>query len=351
MQRKSFHSANARQEIPPLTDPTLFSEKELYHYFSTPLVPEQMDHYPRQKNKIQTPRPIKSLYKLFKECTPEQKYYSALRLLLGWNDPNIQNAEITSANLMENLTQIDPNLSQHLSDKLIDKTLNTLYPDVDSLQRQRLKATMQENMKKYSTNEVKTVLKDDFITREKEAEDAKLKPDMNEKFVVKFSSPPQAIKPKIHDNTVGIDIPLQENVILQPYQSKLTDSKLKFFIPLGYFGQISVKSDPANLSLYVFPGVVDNDYTDNIKLVIKNITNEVMFLQKGSSVAQLLIIPVIQPELESNDDINQENSSFDNLKKLSNANINTPIPPSQIELSQITVSVLHEVLAKVPPTT
>ncbi len=64
---------------------------ELFLYFSTPLTPEEIDDHPKVRNKIQRPRPIRSWYKLFKNCTPEQKYYSALRLLQGWNDPTLQN--------------------------------------------------------------------------------------------------------------------------------------------------------------------------------------------------------------------------------------------------------------------
>ena len=160
--------------------------------------------------------------------------------MLGWNDPNIRNAEITSANLMENLTQIDSNLSQYLADKLIDKTLNTFYPDTNSVQKQRLKATMQENMKKISTDEIKSVLKEDFLTREKEKQNKKFEKNLTGKFPIKFSSPPGASKPWIDENSIGINIPLQKDILLNPYQSLLTDSKLKFLIPLGYLGQITV---------------------------------------------------------------------------------------------------------------
>lgn len=49
-----------------------------------------------------TPKPTKSLYKLFKKCTPEEKYYSALRLLHGWNDPTIKkSAEELENNSLE----------------------------------------------------------------------------------------------------------------------------------------------------------------------------------------------------------------------------------------------------------
>ena len=76
-------------KIPPLTNPFVLDETALYQYFAQPIQPESSDKYPRKKSKIFTPKPIKSLYKLFESSTPEQKYFSALRILHGWDDPNL----------------------------------------------------------------------------------------------------------------------------------------------------------------------------------------------------------------------------------------------------------------------
>ena len=88
---KSVYSLSKVQanKIPPLTDPFILNEDALYKYFSQPLKSESSDNYPRKRTKISTPKPIKSLYKLFQDCTPEQKYLSALRLLQGWDDKTL----------------------------------------------------------------------------------------------------------------------------------------------------------------------------------------------------------------------------------------------------------------------
>ncbi len=344
-------------KIPPLTDPTLWSENELFLYFSTPLTPEELDDHPKIKNKIQTPRPIRSLYKLFKNCTPEQKYYSALRLLQGWNDPTLQNFKGPTVNIMENLESIDSNLSKHLSTKLINKTLDTLYPEADKHQRKRLQATLQENIKKFSTKEIENILKKDFLARESE-----IQTDHNDQdtFIVKFCVPPGAHKPSTSYKSSGIDLPIQDDLVLNPYQSILTDTKTKFLIPKGYYGQIAPRSSSAKLNLYIFPGVIDNDYTGNIKIVIRNLSSDPIKLNHGTAVAQLLIIPILHPELQQEADIvrNTErgDGSFGSSNKLPNDNksfIKTPqqkiIPPTNIELSQMTTSILHDIMSIVPP--
>ena len=73
-------------KIPPLTDPFVLEEEVFYQYFAQPLRAEKNDNYPRRRPKISTPKPIKKLYKLFQNCTPEQKYLSALRRLHGEDD-------------------------------------------------------------------------------------------------------------------------------------------------------------------------------------------------------------------------------------------------------------------------
>ncbi len=64
----------------------------------------------RNRAKISTPKPIKNLYKLFEKCTPEEKYYSAIRLLQGWNDPTIKpTVKLNSMTSVEdNETEEDP---------------------------------------------------------------------------------------------------------------------------------------------------------------------------------------------------------------------------------------------------
>ncbi len=88
-------------KLPPLTEPFVATESALYQYFTLPLNPESGDEYPRKKAKISTPKPVSSLYKLFQDCTPEEKYLSAIRLLQGWDDPSLTGNESNSCLVTE----------------------------------------------------------------------------------------------------------------------------------------------------------------------------------------------------------------------------------------------------------
>ncbi len=86
-------------KLPPLTEPFIATESALYQYFTLPLNSESADEYPRKKAKISTPKPVSSLYKLFQDCTPEEKYLSAIRLLQRWDDPSLADSKSNSCRL------------------------------------------------------------------------------------------------------------------------------------------------------------------------------------------------------------------------------------------------------------
>ncbi len=88
-------------------------------------------------------------------------------------------------------------------------------------------------------------------------------------------------------------------------------------------------------------------------------SSEQIKLENGTAVAQLLIIPVLHPNLQQESDIvrstEKGDGSFGSSNKLpndKNSFTKTPqsiISPSDIELSQMTTSILHEIYFKTPP--
>ncbi len=160
------------QTLPPLTEPFIADDKTLHQFFSQPLQPEKSDPYTRNKPKICTPKPIKNLYALFENHTPEEKYYSALRLLHGWNDPNIKN---TSATL--NSTTLTPSQTPHIlqkhrvlhnscKDTVLKHTIDELYNNLDKHQQSRLQATLSDNLKKLLEHNMSKTLKTRYLNHE-----------------------------------------------------------------------------------------------------------------------------------------------------------------------------------------
>ena len=74
-------SKEQAKKLPELTDPFYLTSDALYEYLSCEEKPEPDDTGDRTIKKVPVPRPLTNVVKLFKEITPEQKLYSAVRIL------------------------------------------------------------------------------------------------------------------------------------------------------------------------------------------------------------------------------------------------------------------------------
>jgi hypothetical protein len=74
---------------------------------------------------------------LFQDCTPEQKYLSALRLIQGWDDKSINppSDEFVEANALSCLENKDRPLfkqfCKQVIEKLVNEAMRKMYSDLD----------------------------------------------------------------------------------------------------------------------------------------------------------------------------------------------------------------------------
>jgi len=95
----------------------------------------------------------------------------------------------------------------------------------------------------------------------------------------------------------GFDLRSDETFVLGSLDRKLTSTTTKIDIPKGYELQIRPKSGLAikkGLSVLNTPGTVDNSYTGEIKIILVNLSNEEIKINKGDKIAQGVFCKVIQ---------------------------------------------------------
>ena len=102
---------------------------------------------------------------------------------------------------------------------------------------------------------------------------------------------------RAHPYDAGMDLrtPIAFNVY--PYGDKLVDTGVHVQIPEGYVGFVMTKSS-INLRGMHTEGVIDSHYTGSIKVNVVNRTDNQTIFHKGDKLAQLVIVPVLLPELE-----------------------------------------------------
>jgi len=98
---------------------------------------------------------------------------------------------------------------------------------------------------------------------------------------------------KAHPDDAGFDMVLERTIILTPRKKRLVELAFGLVIPSGYYGQIKCKSGLAlKKGLLVFEGVIDSGYRGWIKICIRNENFCDITLERGTKIAQMLILPV-----------------------------------------------------------
>lgn len=101
----------------------------------------------------------------------------------------------------------------------------------------------------------------------------------------------------------GLDVRacLEQPVTLKPGERMLIPTGLSLEIPVGYEVQVRPRSGLAinkGLSMVNTPGTIDADYRGEVKIIVINHGQEPIVIQDQERVAQWVVCPVIQADIE-----------------------------------------------------
>ena len=94
---------------------------------------------------------------------------------------------------------------------------------------------------------------------------------------------------KAHTGDAGFDLYANDYYSIPPYAQDLVSTGIKMAIPEGYVGLIWDKSGLAFEGLKTMGGVIDSNYRGEIKVIVKNLSEEVYNIIPGQKIAQILI--------------------------------------------------------------
>ena len=115
---------------------------------------------------------------------------------------------------------------------------------------------------------------------------------------------PGALAPRyMSAGAAGLDLASAADgpISLAPGARAAVPTGLAFEIPPGYEGQVRPRSGLARkhgIGLPNAPGTIDSDYRGEVQVLLANLGAEAYVVQPGDRVAQLVIAPVVQVELE-----------------------------------------------------
>ena len=137
--------------------------------------------------------------------------------------------------------------------------------------------------------------------------------------VINITLAPGAIMPtRGTDGAAGYDLYAIEDVTINCFQFTLVSTGVAMAIPAGHYGRIAPRSGLAvKHGVMVGAVVIDSDYRGEIKVALATL-NGVYEFKKGDRIAQIIIEPVVTPELvqvDSLDDSERGDGGFGSTGK------------------------------------
>jgi dUTP pyrophosphatase len=102
---------------------------------------------------------------------------------------------------------------------------------------------------------------------------------------------------RAHPSDAGADLRALEAHEIYPGEQKLVDTGVAVKIPRGFAGFIFNRSSQGKKGITIphSVGVIDSDYRGNLKVLLKNISEDPYVIQPGDRIAQLVVQRVELP--------------------------------------------------------
>ena len=108
---------------------------------------------------------------------------------------------------------------------------------------------------------------------------------------------------RAHELDAGYDIYSRDDAVIYPNSSGKFDTGVHVQIPAGYVGFLKSKSGLNVKSGILSEGVIDAGYTGSICVKLYNHGSHEVYIEKGQKRSQLVLLPIITPELELADSL------------------------------------------------
>ena len=112
------------------------------------------------------------------------------------------------------------------------------------------------------------------------------------------------IPERAHDTDAGLDLKSPINITVPARGSVIIDTGVHIQLPPGTAGMLKSKSGLNVKHGITSEGVIDEGYTGSIVVKLYNHTLDDYHVSAGDKISQLVVAPVLTPELEFVDELN-----------------------------------------------
>ena len=109
-----------------------------------------------------------------------------------------------------------------------------------------------------------------------------------------------------HEGDAGLDLRIKEDVTLEPGQRMLVGTGVAVELPPGCVGLVFPRSGLASksgITLSNAVGVRDSGYRGEIRATLLNVSGEIVALEAGTRVMQMVVMPYVPCEVMGVDEL------------------------------------------------
>ena len=104
----------------------------------------------------------------------------------------------------------------------------------------------------------------------------------------------------------GYDMCSMDSVTIPPFGRTLVRTGIACTVPNGTYGQLAPRSGLAvKKGIHVGAGVIDRDYTGEVKVLLMNLSNEEVEIECNERIAQLILKKIETPEIVEVEELTQ----------------------------------------------
>lgn len=118
------------------------------------------------------------------------------------------------------------------------------------------------------------------------------------KLYVKCFSESAVLPERKSGDAAGYDLCTTEQITLGPGERHLFPTGIGFTVPEGTYGQIAPRSGLSCKGILVGAGVIDRDYTGEVKVLLFNLGTDELVFHAGDRIAQLIVKHIDKPDIE-----------------------------------------------------
>lgn len=118
------------------------------------------------------------------------------------------------------------------------------------------------------------------------------------KIQIKRLHPDAKLPSFAHPGDVGMDLFSLENYILKPGQHVILNTGFALEFPVGYGAFVLDKSSLSKAGIHTMGGVFDAGFRGEYNVHLVNLRENPYTIEKGDKIAQLVLFPVLIPDLE-----------------------------------------------------